>query len=181
MNAPNHPWLELLQTQEPAALRPGGGNRGVLSVAEIDRALARMPAGAAKRSELFQAGAYLWHDHLDQAHAIVQDIDDADGALIHAILHRREPDYSNAKYWFRRVGRHGAYNELAAKARVLLETAGESKLASVLLPNGVWDPMAFVDAVAEALRSKNANQTKTIICIQRAEFEAMFAEFARRA
>jgi hypothetical protein len=37
------------------------------------------------------------------AHAIAQDVDDGDGALVHAYLHRKEGDTSNAGYWYRRA------------------------------------------------------------------------------
>lgn len=53
-----------------------------------------------------RAGLLLHFDHWDAAHAIAQDLDTPDGAYLHAILHRREPDAFNAGYWFRRVGRH---------------------------------------------------------------------------
>lgn len=54
------------------------------------------------------AVAALWHDargDWDRAHRIAQDIDDADGAWVHAYLHRKEGDLSNASYWYRRAGR----------------------------------------------------------------------------
>jgi hypothetical protein len=47
----------------------------------------------------------LWHDlhgDWDTAHRIVQVMDDRDAMWIHAYLHRKEPDISNAKYWYRR-------------------------------------------------------------------------------
>jgi hypothetical protein len=50
----------------------------------------------------------LWHDargDWDQAHRVAQDIDDADGAWVHAYLHRKEGDLGNASYWYRRAGR----------------------------------------------------------------------------
>jgi hypothetical protein len=50
----------------------------------------------------------LWHDgrgDWDAAHETAQDIDDADGAWIHAYLHRKEGDASNAAYWYRRAGK----------------------------------------------------------------------------
>lgn len=50
----------------------------------------------------------LWHDargDWDAAHRVAQDIDDADGAWVHAYLHRKEGDLSNAGYWYRRAGR----------------------------------------------------------------------------
>jgi hypothetical protein len=39
-----------------------------------------------------------------RAHRIVQDIDDADAAWVHAYLHRKEGDRDNAAYWYRRAG-----------------------------------------------------------------------------
>ncbi len=50
----------------------------------------------------------LWHEGAGDwaaAHAVVQDMDDAEAAWIHAYLHRREGDLSNADYWYRRAGR----------------------------------------------------------------------------
>lgn len=50
----------------------------------------------------------LWHDGRDDwdaAHRVAQDIDDANGSWIHAYLHRKEGDASNAAYWYRRAGR----------------------------------------------------------------------------
>lgn len=50
----------------------------------------------------------LWHDakgNWDAAHKVAQDIDDEDGAWIHAYLHRKEGDPGNAAYWYRRTGK----------------------------------------------------------------------------
>jgi hypothetical protein len=50
----------------------------------------------------------LWHDargDWDEAHRVAQEIHDADGAWVHAYLHRKEGDLSNAAYWYRRAGR----------------------------------------------------------------------------
>lgn len=49
----------------------------------------------------------LWHDargDWDRAHDIVQDINTSHAAQIHAYLHRKEGDISNADYWYRRAG-----------------------------------------------------------------------------
>jgi hypothetical protein len=57
----------------------------------------------------------LWHDahgDWDAAHAVAQEIDDATGAWIHAYLHRKEGDESNAGYWYRRAGRPHARGAL---------------------------------------------------------------------
>lgn len=53
----------------------------------------------------------LWHDargHWDQAHSVAQDIEDKTGSWVHAYLHRKEGDLSNAAYWYRRAGRPAA-------------------------------------------------------------------------
>ena len=41
----------------------------------------------------------------DAAHELAQADDDADGAWVHAWLHRIEGDLGNADYWYRRAGR----------------------------------------------------------------------------
>jgi len=49
----------------------------------------------------------LWHDakgDWDEAHRIAQDVSGADGAWVHAYLHRKDGDLSNARYWYRQAG-----------------------------------------------------------------------------
>ena len=41
----------------------------------------------------------------DGAHQIVQNLNHNWANWIHAYLHRKEPDLSNAAYWYRRAGR----------------------------------------------------------------------------
>lgn len=50
----------------------------------------------------------LWYDgknDWEKAHTIAQEIQDHDGAWIHAYLHRKEGDPGNARYWYNRAGR----------------------------------------------------------------------------
>jgi hypothetical protein len=50
----------------------------------------------------------LWHDahgSWDRAHSIAQEIETPDAAWVHAYLHRKEGDTTNASYWYRRAGR----------------------------------------------------------------------------
>ena len=63
-----------------------------------------------------RAGLWLLHDFWDESHAVAQDLGTPEGAYWHAILHRREPDGFNAKYWLRRVGEHRIHYELASFA-----------------------------------------------------------------
>lgn len=50
----------------------------------------------------------LWHDRKgdwDEAHRVAQDVEGAEGAWVHAYLHRKEGGHGNAAYWYRRAGR----------------------------------------------------------------------------
>ena len=50
----------------------------------------------------------LWHERKGdwkRAHEIAQDIESSDAAWVHAYLHRREGDLSNAGYWYRQAGK----------------------------------------------------------------------------
>ena len=40
----------------------------------------------------------------NRAHEVAQDVNSADGAWVHAYLHRKEGDLANAGYWYRRAG-----------------------------------------------------------------------------
>lgn len=56
---------------------------------------------------LSDALAAMWHDaagNWDRAHDIAQEISSSEGSWIHAYLHRKEGDHSNAAYWYRRAG-----------------------------------------------------------------------------
>ena len=58
-----------------------------------------------------------------------QDIESTDGAWIHAYLHRKEGDASNAAYWYRRAGK--------PVARATLEEEWEEIASALLLKEGV--------------------------------------------
>ncbi|MDX2033368.1 MAG: hypothetical protein SF339_22020 [Blastocatellia bacterium] len=50
----------------------------------------------------------LWHearDDWDRAHKIVQEIETASASWVHAYLHRKEGDESNARYWYGMAGK----------------------------------------------------------------------------
>lgn len=172
---------ELLSTPEPPDLGPGPRpDRQSLTTlnTRIDDAL-KPAALTGARGELVRATVLLWHDHFDPAHAIAQEIETRDGSYVHAILHRREPDYGNAKYWFHRVGQHPCFTGLAARASTLLKSAGNSDLEKLLVRGGQWDASAFVDACeAVAGRPIGDPQFRLLREIQRAEFEILLEHLA---
>jgi hypothetical protein len=100
------------------------------------------------------AGLLLIHDRLDASHQHSQSIEGEGrhraGDYWHAILHRREPDYGNSQYWFRRVGRHPTFPDLARHAREILRAFPAAvEWLPRLLRGGEWDPFAFVDLCRE--------------------------------
>ena len=108
-----------------------------------------------------QAGLLQMADHLTASHEHSQSIEGRGkrqaGDYWHAINHRREPDYGNAKYWFRHVGRHPLLKDLA---EVVPALAGEftdsvQVKAHALVEGGVLDPFRFVDLVSDACRRKD--------------------------
>ena len=126
---------------------------------------------------LVRSAALLWHDYLDESHSLSQDIHTADGGFLHGIMHRREPDYNNAKYWFQRVGKHACFADIAQQVARLLETKREKELAADLAPRGDWDPFAFVDACEEAaIRPSSDHQVQTLRAIQEIEFDCLLEQ-----
>lgn len=108
------------------------------------------------------AGVWLLHDFLDDSHTISQRIDTAEGSYWHAIMHRREGDFSNSKYWYRHVGNHPVFEALA-------ETSQRG-----------WEPFAFVDECQAVARGKSASRD-LCLDLQQAEWELLFDYCYRKA
>ena len=60
----------------------------------------------------------LWWDakgNWGKAHECAQADPGPTGAAVHAYLHRKEPDLSNARYWYNRAGRAPSTDTLEAE------------------------------------------------------------------
>lgn len=144
----------LRQAIEGAPLPPLGAGRVVSKLQMLleDRVLKGelFSSLAAKDRPIFEAALWLLAGDLDRSHEISQVVSSRAGSFWHGVMHRREGDFGNAKYWFQRVGEHAAYNELG-------KAVAADPLASPLLANRsageVWDPFQFVDQCAKATRS----------------------------
>ena len=102
-----------------------------------------------------RSGLLLWNDALDSSHKIVQNIGTKTGNYWHAIMHRRESDYSNAKYWFGRVGKHPIYFQLLCYAQELSQTEQQEEYTKILESNDEWNPAQFVDWCQAATNSED--------------------------
>ena len=117
------------------------------------------------------AGLWLRFDCLDESHRISQDIETPTGSYWHGIMHRREGDFGNAKYWFRRVGEHPVFEPLGAAAR---ELAGQRppRAARFLAEQPGWDPFAFVDLCQQAVAA--AELGPLAVAVQQREWELLW-------
>lgn len=117
-----------------------------------------------------RAGLWLAYGFLDESHEISQSVHTAEGSYWHALMHRREPDHSNAGYWLRRVGTHPVHADLA-RAAADLGYAGKG-------PG--WDAFAFNDD-CERHRGKGGATEELLRKVQRAEWELLFGHCFRAA
>ena len=179
MSQPSNPaftvFMQAIDTGDLPGLGPEVRSSAQTSAA-LGQAVDALGLGGAAAG-LAKAAALLWHDHLDESHTVSQDIGSADGSFLHGIMHRREPDYSNAKYWFHRMGDHHCFPALASAATDYLDAAGDEALAKRLAPGGHWDPFAFVDAVEAAVHYGNLGEIESLQHVQRIEFETLAQTF----
>jgi len=125
----------------------------------------RAPRGSALLSGLLQI-----HDYLDESHSVSQSMEgNRVGDHWHGIMHRREPDYGNAKYWYRRVGDSPLFPELASRAETVLsridDPAADSLKRRLQLPHD-WDSFAFVDICSEFARDSESDLAHAVREIQ---------------
>ncbi|HLJ11546.1 MAG TPA: hypothetical protein VKU82_10165 [Planctomycetaceae bacterium] len=130
--------------------------------------------GSSVGQTALRAGLNLWHDFDDECHQLAQSIEgqgaDQLGDYWHAILHRREPDYSNAKYWFRQIGQQQIFRELAAFADSTLGESTDARATtwrSRIRSASHWDPFAFVDLCEECGKDET---TDLALAVRRIQF-----------
>ena len=111
------PLLQVAPLNELGPGKPTASLREKLHALSIESAFAPHKVADRTMAQACLAGLWLRFDFLDESHAISQEIKTATGSFWHGIMHRREPDYDNAKYWFHRVPNHPVLCALCAAAK----------------------------------------------------------------
>jgi hypothetical protein len=125
------------------------------------------------KADAMLAGLWLWHDGLEESHRISQSIQDATGSFWHAIMHRREGDFSNSKYWYARVGAHPVLKTLASQAGAVVNSLPADYSILRIVADG-WNPNAFVDFVEKVTNDPKDIRYRAAVELQRAEWRALF-------
>jgi hypothetical protein len=138
------------------------------------------------------AGLWLWHDGLEESHLIVQkspgDFSPLGGkqleewtatfAYWHAIIHRREGDFSNSKYWLARCRAHPVFARIAAE---LPNIIAKSDPRAGRLAAGGWNPGAMVDLAEQIHDHPDDPLHSMAVAVQRLEWKSLFAYCAQQA
>lgn len=115
--------LEAAPDRVMPLVRPGHGDAQVLKLLAGHSAAELFPGARAPKGAL--AGLYLYFGCWQQAHEVSQDDSSEEGSYWHGIVHRQEPDFANANYWFSQVGEHPVHADLVRRF-------------------GHWDPASLV-------------------------------------
>ena len=118
-----------------------------------------------------RAGLLLSAGGLEDAHRIVQDFDTPEARYWHGIVHRREPDPSNAKYWFRQLAHHPVFDDLARK--VMSENLPRKRAVNHILQSGRWDPFRFVDLCDDCVKGVQSELLNELLIIQHKEVDLL--------
>ena len=124
------------------------------------------------------AALWILIGELDRSHTASQSDASAEGSFWHGIMHRREGDYGNAKYWFRRVGSHPVHAALANMVEDRQAELAANGLPIARLTDSARLAESLVDVTEEAV----ATRTTWSRDLQRVcwwEWQLLFAECSR--
>lgn len=173
----------LVAEERLSPLGPGQADSAVRPVLEsLDLAAAFAPHSIVDpaMADACRAGLWLYYDDLDRSHRISQSLGSATGSYWHSLMHRREPDAWNSKYWLDRTGRHPVFPRLHDAARALADTMPLPPDARFLRDQSQWDPYRFVD-LCEAARLGHSPCETLCRRIQLEEWRLLFDFSFRQA
>ena len=174
---------DLLVGNRLPELGPGAPNesaRPKIAALQVNRTLGGRRIVDHLAAKCCHSALWLWHDFLNESHSISQEIETIEGSYWHGIMHRREPDYGNAKYWFRRVPEHPIHEPLAAAALELATGVKLDPAAAFLGTQSSWDAFHFVD-LCEAIACGRSQAEQLAREIARVEWQLLFDHCFRKA
>jgi hypothetical protein len=113
---------------------------------------------------LVRGGLFYALDALDDCHALFQEAKSDEGSYWHGMMHRREGDFDNARYWFRRAGTLPVFNAMHRTATEVSPTMGKQNNWDAYLLTGQCEQARFG---AEELEPE-------LLKLQRVEFDVLF-------
>jgi hypothetical protein len=123
---------------------------------------------------------WLYFDWLYESHRISQQIDTPTGSFWHAIMHRREGDFSNSKYWYARCANHPSLATIAAQAPAVINAMPADKSLLRLIMSG-WNPNALVDLVQQVHSTPDDPRHRVAVALQHLEWQILFDHCTRAA
>ncbi len=165
---------------KPVAPKHGDDDaRAFLELLTPDQLLA-VPVRRQNAARAMLAGLWLWHDWLDGSHAISQTLHDSTGSFWHAIMHRREGDFPNSKYWYAKAGSHPILPSIGVHVGTAINHLPADK-SLLRVVRGGWDPEAFVDLVEDVSGRRDDPRLAAVVAIQRIEWQMLFDHCTREA
>ena len=119
---------------------------------------------------LVRAGLFYYHNALEDSHKEAAKSSGDIAAYWHGMVHRREGDFDNARYWMRRAGEQPVFQEMQGRA---------SDASPHMSRQANWDPFLFTH-LCEQYKYGETDYKKEIGHLQRVEFAAMFDYVWRR-
>jgi len=154
-----------------------GPGLALLTAASARQLLADEKIASQEFVNCVRSALFLYFSDLQASHEVSQSVHSSTGSFLHGIMHRQEPDFGNAKYWFRRVVDHAVYEDLRQASVALLKA--QSSPAAKLLAGEIessprWDPQWLIDQCEAAQGGNNADFEQRLLEIQRLEWQLLF-------
>ena len=141
--------LELLPPRDRLFLRLERGKSVEVGRKAVAQLTAKEAGVGEDRLLFVQSALYIYFDCFKEAHQIAQDHEGLFGNWLHAILHRREPDAGNSKYWYARIKIPSKVSQGIAQEALKVLGAHPTKdleaFQKKLAKEGEWVSEAFVD------------------------------------
>ena len=166
----------LLDVDRNRELGPGTPNEAALGELQSltpETALAHARLVDRQMGQLCLAGVWLLHDFLDESHHISAQVSTVEGSYWHGVMHRREQDFTNSKYWFNRTGDHPIFDPLNEAAHALAAGRPLDEPAELLAIEKTWDPFVFVD-VCETIAQGETEAEPIARQVAQREWELLF-------